>query len=114
IISSDLRSIGELLSYSHQPDHVDEVLKEPLVLSSELARAIRAHAQSGLGLALHAVPDLNDRAENLARGQTFICVTDGESFKKRTYNIAGRGRPDRTRMSLNAIELVRRALLEGF
>jgi nicotinamide-nucleotide amidase len=114
IISTDLRSIRRLLSYSHKPDHVDELLKEPLTLSSELARAIRAHGQSGLGLALHAVPDLNDRAENLARGQTFICVTDGESFKNRTYNIAGRGRPDRTRMSLNAIELVRRALLEGF
>ncbi len=114
IISSDLRSIRQLLSYSHKPDHVDEVLKEPLTLSGELARAIRAHGQSGLGLALHAVPDPKDRAENLARGQTFICITDGESFKNRTYNIAGRGRPDRTRMSLNAIELVRRALLEGF
>ena len=28
--------------------------------------------------------------------------------------MAGRGRPDRTRMSLNAIELVRAALVEGF
>ena len=30
------------------------------------------------------------------------------------YSYAGRGRPDRTRMSLNALELLRLALLEGF
>ena len=78
-----------------------------------LARAARAMSGSDFGLALHAVPNPGEQAENLARGQTFIAVTDGSGSRSRVYNYGGRGRPDRTRMSLNAIELVRIALLEG-
>ena len=75
---------------------------------------MREGAGSDLGLAVHTVPDPNERVENLAAGQTYISVTDGKGFRDRTYPYGGRGRPDRTRMSLNAIEQVRVALLEGF
>jgi len=113
IISTSPASIRRLLAFSRRPDRVDDLLKEPVTLTDELAWAVRAQAQSDYGLAVHAVPDPEDKAENLARGQTFISITDGKVFKKRTYNMAGRGRPDRTRISLNAVGLVRIALLEG-
>ena len=113
IISTSPASIRRLLAFSRRPDRVDDLLKEPVTLTDELAWAVRAQAQSDYGLAVHAVPDPEDKAENLARGQTFISITDGKMFKKRTYNMAGRGRPDRTRISLNAVGLVRIALLEG-
>ncbi|MEE8074792.1 MAG: CinA family nicotinamide mononucleotide deamidase-related protein [Candidatus Binatia bacterium] len=113
IISTSPVSIRRLLAFSRRPDRVDDLLKEPVTLTDELAWAVRAQAQSDYGLAVHAVPDPEDKAENLARGQTFISITDGKIFKKRTYNMAGRGRPDRTRISLNAVGLVRIALLEG-
>lgn len=113
VIGSGVRSIRRLLASSRQPDRVDELLTQPAQLTDELAWAVRAQAQCHIGLALHAVADPADKAENLARGQTFISVTDGKGFKNRTANIAGRGRPDRTRMSLNAMGLLRLALLEG-
>ena len=114
LISNGQTSFRRLLAFSRQPDKADEALEDPVALTEELAWAIRAQADSDLGLALHAVPDPEDRAENLARGQTFVSVTDGDGFRSRTYAYGGRGRPDRTRMSLNAIELVRLALLEEF
>ena len=113
IISTSPVSIRRLLAFSRRPDRVDDLLKEPVTLTDELAWAVRAQAQSDYGLAVHAVPDPEDKAENLARGQTFISITDGKIFKKRTYNMAGRGRPDRTRISLIAVGLVRIGLLEG-
>jgi nicotinamide-nucleotide amidase len=113
LISNGPTSLQRLLASSRQPGRVEEWRHEPLTLVNELAWAVRAQAGSDLGLALHSVPDPTDRSENLARGQTCIAITDGKTFKTRTYNMAGRGRPDRTRMSFNALALVRLALLEG-
>ena len=82
-------------------------------LAKEMARSIRTLAGSTLGLAVHVVPG-DEKVENLGRGETYICVTDGVGYRSRQYPYGGRGRPDRTRISLNAIEQVRVALLEGF
>jgi nicotinamide-nucleotide amidase len=82
-------------------------------LAKELARSVRALAGSTLGLAVHVVPG-EEEVENLGRGEAYICVTDGAGYRSREYPYGGRGRPDRTRMSLNAIEQVRAALLDGF
>ena len=62
---------------------------------------------------MHAVPDPDEQAENLAKGRTFISISDGKDFRRRDYAYGGRGLPDRTRTSLNAIELVRTTLIEG-
>jgi len=113
IISNGQTSLRRLLAFARQPDRIEELWSEPQALASELAWAVRAQAGSDLGLAVYSIPDLTDRSENLARGQTFISITDGKGFKNRVYNMAGRGRPDRTRMSFNALALVRLALLEG-
>ncbi|MCI0870118.1 MAG: CinA family nicotinamide mononucleotide deamidase-related protein [Chloroflexi bacterium] len=113
IISNSPASIRRLLAFSRRPADAEELLNDPEALTMELAWAARAMSGSDFGLALHAVPNPGEQAENLARGQTFIAVTDGSGSRSRVYNYGGRGRPDRTRMSLNAIELVRIALLEG-
>ena len=113
VISNGRTSTRRLLTFSRRPDDVEELLDDPAALTDELAWAIRALAGSDLGLALHAVSDPLLRVENLAGGQTFVSVTDGTGLKRRTYGYGGRGGPDRTRMSLNAIELVRLVLLDG-
>ena len=113
VIGSSPEAVKRVLSLSRQPERSDELMKDPFALADELAWAVRVRTGSDFGVALHAVPDPGDKAENLARGQTYISLTDGKNFKHRTYNMAGRGRPDRTRMSLNALDLVRLALLEG-
>ena len=88
-------------------------MDDPARLCDELARTMRERTGADLGLALHGVPDESDSAQNLARGQTYISVTDGETLRTLSYNSAGRSVPDRTRLSLNAMELVRETLLEG-
>jgi hypothetical protein len=62
---------------------------------------------------LHSIPDPKSQEQNLARGETYVSVTDGKTFKRFTSTMAGRGQYDRTRMTLNAIDLLRTALLEG-
>ena len=113
MVGTSMTPIRRLLAVSRHPDELDGILKAPERLVKELAWAARAYAESEIGLAVYGVSDASDAAENLAMGRTFIAVSDGNGFKTRTYNSAGRGRPDRTRMSLNAMELLRRALLEG-
>ena len=107
VVANDLSSVRRLLGTEELPD-------DPVALTDALAEAVRAQAGSDLGVALHALADPEEKAENLGAGQTFVSVTDGEGLRRRSYSYGGRGRPDRTRMSLNAIELVRIALLEGF
>ena len=107
------RAARRLLARSRRPEQADALLDQPEQLTEELAWTVRQEAGSDLGLALHAVEAPGDTAVNLARGQTYISVTDGTDFHTRTYNLGGRGGPDRTRMSLNAISLIRTVLLEG-
>ena len=121
VVGGGARSVRRLLESSSGVAEIQTLLKDPAELSKALARAVRTVAGSTIGLALHAIPEPESpgspsasRVENLARGQTYVAVTDGSGFRTRTYAYAGRGRPDRTRMSLNAIEVLRVALLEGF
>lgn len=113
IISKSLTSTRRLLAFSRRPESAEELLQDPGALTAELAWAVRAQSGSDFGLALHAIADPHDRTVNLAQGQTFIAVTDGKSFKNHAYNMAGKSQQARARMSLNAIELLRMALIEG-
>ena len=114
IVGNDISVISRLLESSPSSKSADELIDDPDGLTNELASAVRVLCGADLGLAVHGVPDPGDKSENLAAGRTVISITDGNHFRSRVYNMAGRGRPDRTRMSLNAIELVRVALIEGF
>lgn len=112
-IGKSLGAVRRLLAFSRQPRRLDDLFRDPARLTDELAWAVRQQSGSDLGLALHAIPDPEDRTVNLARGQTFVAVTDGKGFRNHRYNVAGKSEQDRARMTLNAIELLRLALLEG-
>lgn len=102
-----------LLSHGRDPERIDALLQDPVALTDELAWSARKQLGSDLGLALRAIPDPRSDIQNLARGETYISVTDGHNFMRRTSTMAGRGAYDRTRMTLNAIDLLRTALIEG-
>lgn len=114
IIGNDIAAIQRLLDHSSIPERSGELLSDAEAQTARLAHKIRLQAGADLGLALHGVQDPKDTAQNLAKGRTVITITDGNSLRSRIYESAGRGIPDKTRMSINAVELVRMALTEGF
>jgi nicotinamide-nucleotide amidase len=101
-----------LLKHGRAPERIDALLQDPVALTDELAWSARKQTESDLGLALHAIPDPASNIQNLAQGQTYFSVTDGRNFLRRTSTMAGRGAYDRTRMTLNAIDLLRTSLIE--
>ena len=101
-----------LLTQAREPKGIDALLEDPIALTDELAWCARKQGGSDLGLALHAIPDPDSAIQNLAGGQTYISLTDGNKFLQRSSTMAGRGQYDRTRMTLNAFDLLRTALLE--
>jgi nicotinamide-nucleotide amidase len=112
-ISNSQSATRALLSHGRDPARIDGLMQDPVALTDELAWSVRKETGSDWGLALHAIPDPRSEIQNLARGETYIAVTGGSSFSRRTSPMAGRGVYDRTRMTLNAIDLLRTALLEG-
>jgi len=112
-ISNGKSSMRAFLGRVREPDRLEQTLRDPAALTDELAWCARAQAGSDFGLALHSLPDPNSQVQNLARGETYISVTDGKTFKRFKSTMAGRGQYDRTRMTLNALDLLRAALLEG-
>jgi nicotinamide-nucleotide amidase len=114
LISNGKSSVRAFLGRAREPQKLDQIMQDPAALTDELAWCARAQAGSDFGLALHAIPDPDSTlVQNLARGETYIALTDGRSFRRFTSTMAGRGQYDRTRMTLNAIDLLRTALIEG-
>jgi nicotinamide-nucleotide amidase len=112
-ISNGKAATRALLKHGRHPERIDACLQDPVALTDELAWAARQEAGSDLGLALHAIPDPASTIQNLARGETYVALTDGNRFLRRMTTTAGRSAHDRTRMVLNAIDLLRTALTEG-
>ncbi len=81
-------------------------------LTDRLAEAVRKAAGADLGLPVHGVAEGDQPSENLGQGTTYVSVAWRDRIRNRAYSFAGRGRPDRTRLSLNALDLVRRVLLD--
>jgi nicotinamide mononucleotide (NMN) deamidase PncC len=112
-ICNNEAALRALLKRSRDGKAIDEALKDPIALTDEMASAAREQSGCDFGLALHAIADPNSKIQNLARGQTYVALTDGKSFLRRESTSAGRGAYDRSRMTLNAIDLLRTALIEG-
>jgi len=102
-----------LLKHARDPKKIDSLLKDPVAFTDELAWAAREQSGCNLGLALHAIADPDSKLQNLASGQTYVSLTDGRRFLQREGTSAGRGAYDRSRMTLNALDLLRTALIEG-
>ncbi len=124
IIGNSAVSLRRVLASAGEcPDRIDRLLEDRVALTDEIARAVRVHSGTDLGLAVHVVPQGDRPSENLGQGTTYMAVAGpftsppGEEapggVRNRVYNYAGRGRPDRTRISLNALDLVRCTLMEG-
>jgi nicotinamide-nucleotide amidase len=96
--------------YSRRPERVESLLKDDAALTEELAYGIRAHSQADLGLAVRAIPDPTRTTQNLSPGKTYMAVADAQGLHTRKYNFAGRGTPDLTRITMYALNLVRRTL----
>jgi nicotinamide-nucleotide amidase len=106
-------SVRSLVKNVRDPANDDAILKDAPRLTDELARAARELSGCDFGLALHAVADPNTKIQNLASGQAYVALTDGKKLLRRESASAGRGAYDRSRMTLNALDLLRTALVEG-
>jgi nicotinamide mononucleotide (NMN) deamidase PncC len=102
--------LRRVLRYSRQPHRVEELLHDDATLTEELAYGIRIHSQADLGVAVRAIPDHTRTTQNLSPGTTYIAVADANGLHIREYNFAGRGNPDLTRITMHAMNLVRRTL----
>lgn len=112
ICNSDL-STRALLEHARVSQSFDALAADPVALTDAYASGVRAQSGADFGLALHAVADPDSKIQNLASGQMYIALTDGQKFLRRESMSAGRGAYDRSRMTLNAIDLLRTALIEG-
>src|ERR1041385_698662 len=106
-------AIKALLVNCRNHEKLEAILADPTRLADELASSVRAQSGSDFGLALHAVTDPDSKIQNLARGQMYISLTDGKRILRRESTTAGRGAYDRSRMTLNALDLLRAALLRS-
>jgi nicotinamide-nucleotide amidase len=104
-------AVKAVLMNSHSPNEVEAAFANPIGLTDELARSVRTQSGCDFGLALHGVTDPDSKIQNLARGQTYISLSDGQRIVRRESTSAGRGAYDRSRMTLNALDLLRAALL---
>jgi nicotinamide mononucleotide (NMN) deamidase PncC len=99
-----------VLRHSEHPERIEESLQDDDTLTQELAYGIRRHSQADLGLAVRAIPDPSRTTQNLSPGKTYMAVADTKGLHTREYNFAGRGHPDLTRITMHALNLVRRTL----
>jgi nicotinamide-nucleotide amidase len=106
-------STRALLAHAGGGQDFEALEKDPLALTDALAVAARVRSGADFGLALHAVTEPDDNIQNLARGEMYVSLTDGEKFLRRQALSAGRGAYDRSRMTLSALDLLRTALIEG-
>ena len=104
-----LRSV---LAASEKGVSADDLMGDGAALADGLAAGIRAQTGAALGLAVHSVPEGGNPTENLSEGRTYISVSSGSGTSQREYNYAGPGLPDRTRASLNALDLLRVTILQ--
>jgi nicotinamide-nucleotide amidase len=110
MIAHTEQPLRRVLRHSQHPERVEELLKDDDTLTQELAHGIRSHSHADLGLAVRAIPDPTRTTQNLSPGKTYMAVADAKGLHTREYNFAGRGTPDLTRITMYALNLVRRTL----
>lgn len=76
-----------------------------------LARTMRARSGATYGVAVHGVAGSSTETLNLAEGDTYVVVDDGETTATRHVRTAGSKAPDRRRAAMQALGLLRSRLL---
>ena len=112
VVSNGTASMKRVLDPHLEAHQLAYLLRDRSLLTPELARSIMARSEADVGVAVHVVPEGDPLVENLGTGKTFISVATASGRRNRVYQVAGRGVPDRTRASLNALDLLRTTLLE--
>jgi nicotinamide-nucleotide amidase len=112
VVANGTASMKRVLDPSLEAHQLAYLLRDRSLLTPELARAIMVRSQADMGVAVHVVPEGDPLVENLGTGKTFMSVATASGRRNRVYQTAGRGVPDRTRASLNALDLLRTTLLE--
>ena len=115
VVSGDASSARRILAESgHSGDALEALLRDGAALADALAGAVRTRSLADLGLAVHGLPGRDQTSENLGQGMTYVSVSWRRSLRNRTYSYSGRGLPDRTRLSMNALDLLRQVLIEDW
>jgi nicotinamide-nucleotide amidase len=110
MIAHTEQPLRRVLRHSQHPEDVEELLTHDDALTQQLAYGIRAHSQADLGLAVRAIPDPTRTTQNLSHGKTYMALANTQGLHTQEYNFAGRGNPDLTRITMYALNLVRRTL----
>ena len=113
IVINDIDSLKNFLSDIYPNDNLTDLINSPLDMAKRLSNAIRIFSKSNIGLALHARVNASQNVQNLDSGDTYISIFDGKEYMTKSFPYAGRGNPDRLRMSVNAIDLLRSYLIKG-
>jgi nicotinamide-nucleotide amidase len=113
IIGNGVDSFRHVLGFIGEDELLDQLQSDEAALTDHLASAVRAWSGADLGLAAHGVTEEAQGPENLAAGRTYLSIASADGVRNHLYGFAGRGRPDRTRTSGNALEFLRVALLRG-
>ena len=111
-VANGTSSLKRVLDPDLEAHQLAYLLRDRSLLTPELARSAMARSEADIGVAVHVVPEGDPLVENLGTGKTFMSVATSSGIRNRVYQTAGRGVPDRTRASLNALDLLRTTLLE--
>ena len=92
---------------------VDAFLADQAATTDKLAEAVRARSGADIGLAVHGVPEPGDMSQNLAKGTTYISVTDGNRLRSRAYSTPPvAALPTASARACTPLGLLRAALME--
>jgi nicotinamide-nucleotide amidase len=112
IISQDEGTMRQILEAIGDANYRD-LAEDGARLADHLAASVRARSGADYGVAVHGVPDAQEATENLNAGHTYISVCYAGGTKRRVYNFAGPGLPDRARTAIHSLDLLRVTLLES-
>jgi nicotinamide mononucleotide (NMN) deamidase PncC len=108
-----------IISGSDSLDHIFALVNDnrsgpsgdDAAVTGRLAQAVRVWSGADVGLAMHGVVDDQAQRENLSSGRTYVSLATKDGVVNKYYEFAGRGRPDRMRAIMNALEFLRLTLL---
>jgi nicotinamide-nucleotide amidase len=112
IIGRDEFALRQILEAINDAEYSD-LVEDGARLADRLAAAVKARSGADFGIAIHGVPDDANVTQNLSAGQTYISVCSASGTKRRVYNFAGPGLPDRTRTAIHSLDLLRVTILES-